>query len=218
MVILKRSRTSSIRTRKSILVHNFTFFFIQLCYNVDFPWRSSSSRSNSPRTADNSFSIIGSQSPFQAVPQPLPLLNLGRTVEQQGRALSPEMFRGDMTPERGRPRDLVREPIPNGPNEPPGTHDPVTPNSPRRAGSDLGSVSPRQVMSLSPISNNLGNPAGNGRPREFDLCKGDEDLPMWEPSNWVFMRERQVQRDLCMPDSLMEHLSLMRENNLRRLC
>ena len=57
----------------------------------------------------------------------------------------------------------------------------------------------------------MGEAVGNKGPMEFDISSGDKDQPMWEPKNWVLMRERQVQRDICMSAPLMEQLSLMGE-------
>ena len=68
-----------------------------------------------------------------------------------------------------------------------------------------------EVMSLNNASSSMGDAVGNRRPMEFDISNGDRDPPMWEPKNWVLMRERQVQRDICMPVHLMEKLSLMSE-------
>ena len=102
--------------------------------------------------------------------------------------------------------------VPNGPN-----HDATALAAAAGAVGGAGAVPGRQVMSLSTASSSMGNAVGFRGPLEFDISQGDGDQSIWEPSNWILMREHRAQRDICMPEPLMGHLSLMRENNLRRL-
>ena len=81
-------------------------------------WRSSSSRSNSPRNTSENYSILGALSPFQSQSdaQPLPLSNLGPPGQpQQDSGISPGMFGTDLALLHGTHQGLVPALLPNGP-------------------------------------------------------------------------------------------------------
>ena len=79
--------------------------------------------------------------------------------------------------------------------------------APAHLGGGGGAAAPGQEV-MSP-SNPLPSGAGNGPPDVYNIADGDGDVPMWEPTEWLFLREQRVHREVCISGNMMEHLSNM---------
>ena len=72
-----------------------------------------------------------------------------------------------------------------------------------------GAAPGQEVMSPNCDNNNSTVATGNGPPDVYNISDGDGDVPMWEPTEWMVMREQRVQREVCISTNMMEHLSGM---------
>ena len=52
---------------------------------------------------------------------------------------------------------------------------------------------------------------------DFNIAQDDGDVPMWEPQNWAVRREQQTQRQVCIPVTMMENLTQMRERQYEEI-